>query len=212
MLRLYYAASPFTISDVSSFRGNDNQDINSTPPILLCVLPEDPCHFQILRVKSPGPAFKEYLCFRNPDVAQALIIRWACLLIVDGWLPVMQQKITQHARTTVSLSPTDFDQAQIHARCDKWAVDITRSREYLLRPEVGFASTQFTGMPMTVAMGWFTKNRVNAKELEWFPVILARMRQVNAAHSDLMQRMIVRGGGGVAFRKMINQCQSPSTW
>lgn len=169
--------------------------------------------YQSLSAEDHAPVFQNCLCFRSPDIAQSLVVSWCCLLIVDGWLPNMEQKIAEYKRATVRLFPTDSDQEEVHTRCKTLATDIAKSLEYFVHPDMGLASTEFIGMPMTVAMGWFGTNKTKERELMWFQVILQRMRQINTAFSDLMQLMVVKeGGGGVAFRKMINQTQSPSTW
>ena len=168
----------------------------------LCeALPED----------SPARILKTQSCFRRPEIAQQLVMSWSGLLLVDGWLPIMQQKGGQFGRA-VSLFATDLDHEEVHSRCDSLATNILKSLEYFINIDMGLSNSEFIGFPMTVSMGWWKQSKLDAPELRWYPILLAHMRKSNAGFSGLMRLMAVKGGGGAAYRRMIGQTQGPSDW
>lgn len=149
-------------------------------------------------------------CFRNPDIAQQLVINWSCLLLVDGWMPVMYRRMLQ-AGIPVDSCRTEMEQEHLFTRCDALAADITNSLEYFVSVGMGLANSEFIALPITVAASWYKHNNPNAIELEWMRIILAQMRVTNAGFSDMIRLLATTTGGGTKYRELIGQ-ESPSTW
>lgn len=180
--------------------GFEREDLDDTP-----LTWEEPSFlYRDLPSESPFRIFDTFICFQSFDVAQQLVISWACLLLVESWRPQMQRKLEERGKVGEVLFQTDTDNEDVQNYCNALAVRITKSLEYFLQPHMGPFGSEFIAMPMSVAKGWWNLNNSRTKEPMWFQVIFTRLQEINIGFSEVMQLMAGKGGGGgVTFRSLI---------
>jgi len=159
--------------------------------------------YHTLPVDSSARIFPTFFCFQNLDIAQQLVLHWAGLMFMHLSQYRSEQGVQRLDVDLPSLYSTDVERAAVAAKCMELSINITKSLEYFVHPDMGLTALEFLGLPVNLVFGYLTTR--NAKERFWFNVIYDRLSAMSPGFGDLMKAMAYQGGGGKAFNQLVLQ-------
>jgi hypothetical protein len=135
-----------------------------------------------------GSPFKDRLCFSDLSVAHSEMLYWASLLLLYSTHSMACRWLIEKLGTVYDVLPSHEDafsypeHVSLHHASRSCALNIGKSLEFFIRPELGGAIIGLIAFPMSVAMGYFEYCR--APELAWFWTVLRYVRMKYAIPLD----------------------------
>lgn len=150
---------------------------------------------------NPLRIFTTFYTFPSLDIALQLVFSWACLLLMHKALAYISESLAENGYSSISTYATDFDNAIIFHKMEALAMEILKSLEYFIHPDVGFAAIDFLGLPVNLV--YAIMNARGYREVLWFDVIFARVREILPGMGECLESMAHEGGGGRAYRLLV---------
>lgn len=157
--------------------------------------------YHTLPSDSTARVLSTFFCFPNLDTAQQLVLYWTGLLFKHLSQYGSEREIRRRNLDLPSLYSTDSEREAVPARCMELAINVTKSLEYLVHPDMGLTGLNFLGMPVNLVFGYLTER--GAEERLWFNVIFDRLSVMSSGFGEFMRAMACQGGGGKAFNQLV---------
>lgn len=163
--------------------------------------PEPSTLYQRLPKSHPGRVFPTFYVFPNMAIAEQVVLSWTALLFVPRLLNYTEQRLKKKGELPStyiigsSAEAVDSDPIEL-------AMKIAQSLEYFLHPSAGLMELNFVGFPMNLSMA--TCIILDLKELAYFGVVRARLREMDSGLGDFLDAMMEKGGGLEAVKLLVS--------
>ena len=151
-----------------------------------------------LDLDDPARIYTTYICFSSLDIAQCMIYKWSCLLLINCFCVITEGALRARG-PTITIHGTDEERNAMNAKTFKLADNITKSLEYFLHPDCGLVAMDILGYPINVSYGYW--NVSGAKQKLWFRVVLKRLKEISPGFGGMLETMANLGGGAKGFRE-----------
>ncbi|ETN39413.1 uncharacterized protein HMPREF1541_05636 [Cyphellophora europaea CBS 101466] len=140
---------------------------------------EEPSQLALsLAPDSDERVFTTFITFCDFPIACLQFTTWTSLLLMHStlwltyqWLRCYRPEAMIDQAIPMMVPPDKLD------LCNDLAINIVKSMEYFVQPEMGLVGAQQIAYPMSIVMGYLTY--WNRQERMWFPVIFRRLKELN---------------------------------